>query len=101
MKTDNLDRLRVASPCPTSWEQMSGNERVRHCELCNLSVYNIAELTRKEAAALVSPPQAPAFKRHLNLAKEKSRSIARLIPAAIRFKLISLTLISSVRAHIM
>lgn len=54
MKTDNLDRLRVASPCPTSWEQMSGNERVRYCELCNLNVYNIAELTRKEATALVS-----------------------------------------------
>lgn len=54
MKTDNLDRLRVASPCPTSWEQMSGNERVRYCELCNLNVYNIAALTRKEATALVS-----------------------------------------------
>ena len=54
MKTDNLDRLRVASPCPTSWEQMCGNERVRYCELCNLNVYNIAELTRKEATALVS-----------------------------------------------
>ena len=54
MKTDNLDRLRVAAPCPTSWEQMSGNERVRYCGLCNLNVYNIAELTRKEATALVS-----------------------------------------------
>ena len=54
MKTDNLDRLRVASPCPTSWEQMSGNERVRFCQLCNLNVYNIAEMTRKEATALVS-----------------------------------------------
>jgi len=54
MKIDNLDRLRVASPCPTSWDQMSGNERVRYCELCNLNVYNIAELTRKEATALVS-----------------------------------------------
>ena len=54
MKTDNLDRLRVASPCPTSWEQMSGNERVRYCELCNLNVYNIAALTRKQAVALIS-----------------------------------------------
>lgn len=54
MKTDVVNRLRVASPCPISWEQMTGNDRVRFCQVCNLHVYNIAELTRKEATALVS-----------------------------------------------
>ena len=54
MKTDVINRLRVSSPCPISWEQMTGNERVRFCQVCNLNVYNIAELTRREAAALVS-----------------------------------------------
>ena len=54
MKIDVVDRLRVASPCPISWEQMTGNERVRFCHVCSLNVYNIAELTRKEATALVS-----------------------------------------------
>lgn len=54
MKTDNLDQLRVASPCPTSWERMTGNDQVRFCDLCNLNVYNLAELTRKEAAALIA-----------------------------------------------
>lgn len=54
MKTDVVNRLRVASPCPISWEQMAGNDRVRFCQVCDLNVYNIAELTRKEATALVS-----------------------------------------------
>ena len=54
MKTGSLDNLRVATPCPTTWESMQGDDKVRYCELCNLSVYNIAALTRREAAALIT-----------------------------------------------
>jgi hypothetical protein len=53
-QTDFIDRLKIASPCPASWEQMLGDDRARHCELCNLQVYNIARMTRAEAAQLVS-----------------------------------------------
>ena len=49
-----FDRLRIASPCPASWEQMNGDDRVRLCELCNLHVYNIAELTASEAKLLIA-----------------------------------------------
>lgn len=53
MKSDNrLDRLRVASPCPVSWEQMSGDDRVRFCDLCGLHVYNVAEMNRADAENL-------------------------------------------------
>jgi hypothetical protein len=52
-QTDRLDHLRIASPCPANWEQMSGDDRVRFCELCNLHVYNIAQMTRKETEALI------------------------------------------------
>ena len=58
MKTrDNsrlLDRLRIASPCPADWEQMTGDERVRFCDLCHLNVYDISQLTRNEAASLIA-----------------------------------------------
>jgi len=50
----NLDDLRVASPCPADWEQMKGDDRVRFCDLCQLHVYNFAQLSRKEANALVA-----------------------------------------------
>jgi hypothetical protein len=50
---DFLQQMRIASPCPVGWEQMSGDERVRHCRLCDLHVYNISEMTRKEAQVLI------------------------------------------------
>ena len=51
---DPIDRLRIASPCPASWERMEGDERVRHCAVCNLNVYNFAEMTRDEVNALIA-----------------------------------------------
>lgn len=50
----NIDRLRIATPCPMSWEQMAGDDRVRFCDHCQLNVYNISELTQIEAEALVA-----------------------------------------------
>jgi hypothetical protein len=51
--TINLDNLRVASPCPANWEQMSGNDRVRFCEQCGLNVYNFSAMTSAEVSSLV------------------------------------------------
>ena len=48
-----LDRIRVASPCPVGWEQMTGDDRVRFCAECQLNVYNFSELTRTEAENLL------------------------------------------------
>jgi len=52
---DPLGRLRIAVPCQAGWEEMAGDERVRHCSLCSLNVYNFAEMTR------VAASQAAAF----------------------------------------
>jgi len=49
-----LDNVRVASPCPTSWEKMAGDDRVRHCQECQLNVYNLSEMTRQEAEQLIA-----------------------------------------------
>src|SRR5215831_6373391 len=49
-----LDNIRVASPCPASWEKMAGDERIRHCQECKLNVYNLSEMTRIEAERLIA-----------------------------------------------
>src|SRR5262245_14995436 len=49
----SLDQLEVVSPCDVGWENMSGDDRVRFCHECRLSVYNIAAMTRAEAEGLV------------------------------------------------
>jgi len=49
-----LDNIQVAAPCPMSWEKMSGDDRVRHCQECKLNVYNLSEMTRRDAESLIS-----------------------------------------------
>jgi hypothetical protein len=50
----DINRLRIASPCRANWDQMSGDDRMRFCDLCNLHVYDISRLSRKEAEALIT-----------------------------------------------
>src|SRR4029453_10412011 len=50
----SLDLIHVASPCPASWDEMTGDERVRFCKQCNLHVYNLSEMSREEAEEFVS-----------------------------------------------
>lgn len=49
----DLERLRIASPCKASWDEMQGDERVRFCGHCQKNVYNLSGMRRDEATALV------------------------------------------------
>lgn len=53
MSRDDLDRISVASPCTESWEEMSGDHRVRFCGKCEQNVYRLTDLPRAEAHALL------------------------------------------------
>ena len=48
-----LKNLRVASPCPVSWADMQGDDKVRYCNCCSLNVYNVSAMTREEAEDLL------------------------------------------------
>jgi hypothetical protein len=48
-----LDNIRIASPCTADWNQMTGDERTRHCGECRKNVYNLSDMTRDEAEALL------------------------------------------------
>jgi len=48
-----LDNIRVATPCSADWSKMTGDERTRACADCNKNVYNLSNLTRDEAQALI------------------------------------------------
>ncbi len=52
-----LDHLQIASPCDAAWDAMTGDDRARHCALCDKTVYNLAALTRDEAMALFGNPE--------------------------------------------
>lgn len=48
-----LDTVSIAAPCPMKWDEMEGSDRVRFCSGCQLNVYNISEMTRKEARSFL------------------------------------------------
>jgi hypothetical protein len=49
----DLQKLQVASPCYERWDQMKGDDRVRHCASCKLNVYNVRAMTTAEVQELV------------------------------------------------
>ncbi|MBS1953708.1 MAG: hypothetical protein JST89_05975 [Cyanobacteria bacterium SZAS-4] len=55
----NLDDVAIAAPCPTSWEGMEGDDKVRYCSLCSLNVYNLSGMTRKEGETLMKSANGP------------------------------------------
>lgn len=48
-----LDNLKIASPCRADWQDMVGDDRVRHCHSCNKQVFDLSALTRDQAEALI------------------------------------------------
>jgi hypothetical protein len=48
-----LYNIKVAAPCPADWNGMIGDDRVRFCAQCNLNVYNLSEMSVKEAENLI------------------------------------------------
>jgi hypothetical protein len=49
-----LKNLTIPSPCNADWNSMRGNDQVRFCEHCDLSVHNLSQLTRNQAQRLVA-----------------------------------------------
>ena len=52
---DALDQVRIAKPCSASWETMEGDDRKRFCSQCRLHVYNVENMDRAEALAMLEP----------------------------------------------
>ena len=48
-----LDGVRIASPCSSNWNDMSGTERSRFCLECKLTVYNLSDMTQREAESFL------------------------------------------------
>ncbi len=49
-----LNHVKIASPCSVDWEDMIGNDRRRFCGQCELNVFNLSDMTQREAEALIN-----------------------------------------------
>ena len=52
-----LDNIRIAAPCDAEWSKMAGDDRTRHCGDCKKTVFNLSDMTRPEAEALIVEKQ--------------------------------------------
>ena len=48
-----LATIRVATPCRADWNEMTGDARMRHCTQCDKDVFNLSDMTREQAEALI------------------------------------------------
>jgi len=53
-RKDLFQQLHIASPCSVDWDSMIGNDRVRFCEHCRLSVHHVDALSRKQLRRLIA-----------------------------------------------
>ena len=47
-----IDQIQIAKPCPANWDEMTGDDAVRHCSLCRMDVHNLSEMTEVEIETL-------------------------------------------------
>lgn len=48
------NQIEIATPCQEDWNSMIGNDRIRFCHHCQLSVHDISEMNRKQLRKLIS-----------------------------------------------
>lgn len=53
LPTIALEDIRIASPCNASWDAMKGDDRVRFCGSCEKNVFNLSNMSREDAEALL------------------------------------------------
>jgi hypothetical protein len=52
--------LKVASPCPKQWEEMTGDAKRRFCEHCQLHVHNLSAMSERERGRFVEETKGKA-----------------------------------------
>jgi Carboxypeptidase regulatory-like domain/Ankyrin repeats (3 copies) len=76
---DVFAQINIASPCETDWDSMIGNDRIRFCRHCKLSVHNLSEMTSKDVRRLVARSQGRLCVRYSAL----DRSVPAALPTPV------------------
>ena len=51
---DFFAQINITSPCTADWDSMIGNDQIRFCHHCQLSVHNLSQMASKEIRRLVA-----------------------------------------------
>lgn len=80
----NLKNIRIASPCNQSWAKMTGDEKSRFCQLCELNVYNLSGMTKQEAESFLSQKEGRVCVRYFQ--REDGTILTKDCPVGIELK---------------
>lgn len=75
---DLLDQVQVKTPCEADWNLMRGNDRVRFCDHCSLTVHDLTQMTRKRARRLVARSKGRLCIRYLR--RPDGSMVTRAVP---------------------
>ena len=76
---DVFAQISITSPCETDWDSMIGNDRIRFCRHCQLSVHNLSQMTSKEIRRVVARSQGRLCVRYSPL----DRSVPAALPTPV------------------
>jgi len=48
-----LESISIAEPCKADWNRMRGDDQARFCGTCQKNVYNLSEMSKAQAEALL------------------------------------------------
>ncbi|HRH46035.1 MAG TPA: hypothetical protein PKY82_30610 [Pyrinomonadaceae bacterium] len=51
-----LENFEVPKPCSMNWDEMKGNEEIRHCDRCQHQIYNLSEMPTRRALKVLNQP---------------------------------------------
>jgi hypothetical protein len=105
-----LPNIRIASPCKAPWEEMKGDDRVRHCAKCDKDVFNLSAMTREQAESLIVEKQGKLCARYFQrqdgtilLADcevgRKHRRRVRMVTAGMAVTITAVSATVAVRVH--
>ena len=50
---DVFAQINIASPCTADWDSMIGNDQIRFCQHCRLSVHDLSQMSNKQLRRLI------------------------------------------------
>lgn len=105
-KKDLFDSIDVPEPCSQSWEAMKGGDQSRFCDSCEKDIYNLSEMTRREAKKLIFQSKESVCIRlekdtrgKVKTLKKQLHQITRRLPIAAGVLAASLTMTSAADAQ--
>src|SRR5258705_4584695 len=75
---DVFAQINISSPCTADWDSMIGNDQIRFCQHCQLSVHNLSQISDKQLRRLIAKTQSRLCVRYAQ-PKKSVQSAARVL----------------------